>query len=1174
MSLFPLLALFDHLPGFQRLIQNIESGVKKQRVPQFPSSFKAYLLAGIYHKNPRPLLVITPTQQGAEELKEDLTLFIQQESSTQQFSKEGQGGEDGKDECQKVRSYGEEATKVALFPSWEILPYEPLSSHYELTALRLSVLDKLRRGEDLIVIAPVGTILSKIIPPQALFDSKLELITGQSLDREEFLAKLLTLGYERIEMVEAKGEFSVRGGIVDVYPITSPEPIRIDFLGETIESIRSFSPTSQRSTGIKDRVVILPKRELVLTQEALSRFKAKISSPESLINSSLTEGYFEGIEWYLPSFYPELASIFNYLKEDSLIFLDGPDLIIEEVAKIEDEISSRYQETISRGKFVLPPKELLLSWREAETLMDKFQVISTPYLSDKETDRSVKFSVSSIEGLTISSSLFVQQLGLWQDEGWQIIFVAGYQAQAARIQELLKEIGIESTIGLERLDHLPSIITGHLSKGFELKDLRLAVISDRDLFPKPRSFRRRYFDSEESFPISDFVDLKEGDLVVHLNYGIGRYLGLKNIKVEGTRRDFLLIEYAEGDRLYIPIDQLSLVQKYIGDRDSPPKIYRLGGNAWEQVKRRVKNSVRDLAKELLGLYAARETLPGYAFPPDTSWQYEFEARFRHEETLDQLRAVEEIKQDLEKKRPMDRLVCGDVGYGKTEVAIRAAFKVTMDAKQVAVLVPTTILAQQHLATFRDRFDPYPVNIEVLSRFKTKTQQKKIVERLKKGEIDIIIGTHRLLQKDVSFRNLGLVIIDEEQRFGVRHKEKLKNLRKLVDVLTLTATPIPRTLYMALTKTRDMSVIQTPPPDRLPIQTQVAKFDEDLIHDAILREKDRGGQVFFVHNRIQTIDKMAALLRKIVPEIRLTIAHGQMPEHELERVMLDFLDGRYDLLLSTSIIESGLDIPQVNTIIIADAHKFGLAQLYQLRGRVGRAGHRAYAYLLYPTKAALSDQAKERLLAIKEFSELGSGFRLAMRDMEIRGTGNILGPEQHGELVSVGFELYCRLLEEAVAELKGEKIEREVPPPQVDLPLEAYLPEDYIPDTRQRFEAYKKIASVKSIEDLKEIEEEFWDRYGPFPKVTQNLLIIMELKALARVISIPSISGGDGRINIELPQKEEIIPKIQHLAKRFSDKIRFNPRKTNLLHLEWDKTHQEGQIQVLREILKELADEPR
>lgn len=714
-----------------------------------------------------------------------------------------------------------------------------------------------------------------------------------------------------------------------------------------------------------------------------------------------------------------------------------------------------------------------------------------------------------------------------------------------------------------------AVFVGNLKRGFEFKDLDLVIITDQDLFQRRRPKRRRFI-HEESVPISSFIDLKVGDLVVHLNYGIGRYCGIRNLVVEGVRRDLFLLEYAEGDRLYIPLDQLNLIQKYIGDKDHPPKIYRLGGNAWEMVKQRVKGSIRDMAKELLELYAARQTLPGHNFSKDTPWQYEFEAGFRYEETPDQIRAMEEIKQDMEKSRPMDRLVCGDVGYGKTEVAIRAAFKAVMDHYQVAVLVPTTILAQQHLSTFCERLSPYPIQVEMLSRFKSKGEQRQIIQGLKDGRVDIVIGTHRLLQKDVAFKRLGLVIIDEEQRFGVKDKERLKQMRRLVDVLTLTATPIPRTLYMSLMKIRDMSLINTPIPDRFPIQTHVGRFDEGIIRKAILREMDRGGQVYFIHNFIHTIQKMAKRIGEIVPEARFAIAHGQMVPSELERIMLQFLEGKYDLLVSTSIIESGIDIPNVNTILIDDAHRFGLAQLYQLRGRVGRKNHKAYAYLFYTQGLTLSQDARERLLAMKEFEDLGSGFRLAMRDMEIRGVGNIIGPQQHGDIVAVGFDLYCKLLNETIAELKGEEVVEEVWP-KVDLDLDAYIPEDYIEESSQRFSIYKRLSMVNKGEGIEELREELRDRYGPLPKPTMRLLDIMELRVMAKAAKILSITPANGRVDILLPFDDRFVVKICEVAKRFGEVIWLDPAKPGILHIRWNREKEDGSLHTLKTILKELYD---
>ncbi|MEW6095096.1 MAG: transcription-repair coupling factor [bacterium] len=1085
MSLTSFLTLLKKSPQFTTIAKDIIKGVKKQSVCGLYGSSKAYFLAGLKKEIVNPFFIILPGQSQAERFYIELEAFLG------------------------------DTTQVFFFPALEILPYDEILPLKELVGERLATLDKLSAQKDIIIVSSLRTILSKIPSPSALNESKISLQTSNEINLNMLLNKFIQLGYSHDEMVESKGTFSHRGGIVDVYPVNTEIPIRIEFFGDTIESIRQFDIITQRSISFIDQVTILPVQEDILLKK-------------------------------------DVGSIFDYLPESSLVVLEDSAYLENEAKRLKEEAFSLYESAqIDYQKELPHPNQFLISWEEFQKEISKRQLLSFE-------DNGIEFLAKPPSEFKNSLKLFISEFKRWQEEGNQIVIVAGYKGQEARIKELLKDNDVD-------IDNL-TITSANLKQGFQFTELQLVLITDSEIFGYPSRMPWRRFDHSDTLPISIVTDLKVGDYAVHINYGIGKYAGITTIKVEGVKKDLMVIEYAQGDKLYVPLDQFGLVEKYIGDKDRPPKIYRLNDATWSRVKKKVKKSVESIAKELLELYAARKALPGHAFSKDTQWQYEFEAGFVYEETPDQLKVISEIKDDMIKHQPMDRLVCGDVGYGKTEVALRAAFKAVMDNKQVAVLVPTTILAFQHYNTFKERLAPFPIKVEMLSRFKTKTQQRKILEELKTGQIDICIGTHRLLQKDVEFHDLSLLIIDEEQRFGVRHKEKLKQLRKLIDVLALTATPIPRTLYMSLSGARDMSIINTPPPERLPIKTFILPFSEQVIRDAILREMDREGQIYFVHTQVKTILAVYDSLKRIVPEARVVVAHGQMSEHELEKVMLKFLDYEYDVLLSTSIIESGIDIARVNTIIINNAHQFGLSQLYQLRGRVGRSKHMAYAYLLYPHKFALSSLAKERLDAIREFSALGSGFKLAMRDLEIRGAGNILGPEQHGNLVAVGFDLYCKLLQEAVAKLKGEEIVDESLP-VVDLPCDTYIPDEYINDISQRYAVYKKLSSAKDFKSLQEIKEELEDRYGKIPVSVKRLLELLNMRLIAKKIGITSLTISDGYLLIELPPDEKLIPKVLSLLTSFPQTLRLNPKNTTCLILKW--TSDEESMSFLKEVLVKL-----
>ncbi len=1038
MSLSDLLSRLEKSSSWTAAIKAIHGGVRELCVSGLWGSSRSCLVASLRRGSPFPTLFIAPTGEEAEKTEEDL------------------------------RSLSED--EVYLFPAWETLPGENLAPHPDIVADRLTVLEKLLGnygpltvGRGLIIVAPFPALLNRVIPPSRLRSCLIRLSPGQTVAREKLIRKLVNYGYEPAAMVGERGDFSRRGGILDIYPSTGEHPLRLEFFADTLESIRSFSVTSQRSLEKMDRVTILPGSELALRGS---------------------------------------ASLLSYFPRQSLIFLDEPARLRATGGQSSFNVSSG----TPPPSFPLPSGERIKACPALDTeARDSFsrilaecqekRLIYTSLLPQTVPEmKSVPIQPFPVQSLETYRGQFQELAGrikLWRDDGYRIIFVCNNEGEKRRLRELLPERNIEIRGEL-------SIGIGRLQSGFLFPEIKLALLTDRELFARYRLRRpRRRF--KGGVPLSGFLDLQEGDYLVHINRGIGKYLGVERLLTDGRERDFLALEYLNKDKLYIPVEELCLVRKYVGVEGQAPRLSRLGGRSWERTKKKVKKSIQDLAGGLLELQAAREARKGFAFSPDTPWQHEFEAAFIYEETPDQLRTLEAVKRDMESSKPMDRLICGDVGYGKTEVAVRVAFKCVMDGKQVAVLVPTTILAQQHWTTFSDRVADYPLNIAILSRFKTRSQQQDIVKSLKKGTVDIVIGTHRLLQEDIAFKDLGLVIIDEEQRFGVAHKEKLKKLRKLVDVLTLTATPIPRTLHMSLMGLKDMSRIDTPPEDRLPIRTLVAAYDERTVAEAIRREMSRNGQVFFVHNRVEGIEGVAERLRRLVPEARMAIAHGQLRERELETVMSNFLNYKIDVLIATTIIESGLDIPNVNTIIINRADTFGLSDLYQLRGRVGRFKHLAFAYLLFPQHLALSEVSQKRLRAMEEFSDLGSGFRIAMRDLQLRGAGNLLGPEQHGYIVEVGFDLYCRLLRETVQELKGEKGEGRAET-YLDLGLEASIPDDYIPDARQRLSIYRKMAEIVNEAGLKDLQEELQDRFGSPPPLIKQIfsLIALRLEAARRL----------------------------------------------------------------------------
>ncbi|MGD0843705.1 MAG: transcription-repair coupling factor [Geobacteraceae bacterium] len=1129
-------------------------------------SSPAYLLSRLLPEIKHPFLVITKDPETAQELWREL------------------------------RFYAGEATEVLYFPAWETAPFEQASPHPDITGRRLYALFRLMAGKVRAVVAPLSAVIQKVLPRQVLGDVSQYLVAGEEVERETLLAKLVRLGYANVPLVEDRGTFSVRGGILDIFPPDLPTPVRIDFFGDFVDTIRSFDAVTQRSLRPQDELIILPSREVILSEEVLHGFIPLLKARCDLLEIPATRRrelaeqlnaaiYPPGIEYLQPLFHPGLETIFTYMGSDSVTVTVDPEGIAAAGEKFAGELVAAEDRGREKDLIFCESGDLFLSMEEAAQMYCNGRRIDIPYLElagQECAEGSFRFTTRDNSDLKLAISPdsegvlrpLVDQLSSWLEEERRVILVCHQKSQAERLYELLghyelplavSERGFPAERG--RRDRRVDILTGEISRGFRFAEEGLAVIAEEEIFG-PRTKRRGLSEARKKQILTSLAELKPGDCMVHLDFGVGIYRGLQHLKLGEAEGDFLLLEYAGADKLYLPVDRINLVQRYVGAEGIEPRIDRLGGAAWDKAKAKAREAVQEMAEELLRIYAAREVSEGFAFSPPDDLYREFEASFAFEETPDQLSAIEDVLADMESKRPMDRLVCGDVGYGKTEVAMRAAFKSVMDGRQVAVLVPTTILAQQHQETFTERFKAYPVRVEAISRFRSAKEQKAILNGVIKGEIDIVIGTHRLLQKDVSFKELGLIIVDEEQRFGVAHKERLKQIRATVDLITLTATPIPRTLYMSLMGIRDLSIIDTPPVDRLVIKSFVARFSEELIREAVLRELRRGGQVFFVHNRVQSIAAMAEHLRRTVPEARIAVAHGQMEEKELERVMLGFMHGATNLLLCTTIIESGLDIPNANTLIVNRADAFGLAQLYQLRGRVGRAKQRAYAYFLIPGEGAISAEARERLKILQEISELGAGFRIATHDLEIRGAGDLLGARQSGNIAAVGFELYTELLEEAVSSLKGEERVERVEP-EIKLRIPAFIPEDYVPDPNQRLVIYKKLTQAASAEEITEIREELADRFGKLPMAVSYLLEVMRLRIRLKLLLIKEVEFDGRRVVISFHRSTPVSPdRIIELIRLEPKKYQFTPDYRFILEL--NDTSFDGILTEVINLLKRVG----
>ena len=1051
----------------------------------------AQLSAALLAAGDAPLLVLAADQKQAERFAADLAF------------------------------YHDRPGEIFLFPHWELGPYEALTPHPEIEASRLAALAALLEGRARAVVVPVRALLQRVIPRPVLAGLCERLTVTEEYPRHPLLERLLALGYHAAPLVEDRGTFSARGDILDLFPPTRNSPIRVEFFGDVVERMRPFDAATQRSAEEElEELVLLPAREMVLAGNHLETFTRRlkercdaleIARPQrEAILEEFREGLFApGRSFLLPLNYGQLDTIFDYAAGGRWVVLDPPG-VEQEADRFLADVRTGEEQARAKGEPFASARELFLTTGEMEASLaarPRLHFASLRLFHLEEERQSFRLQVEGngdIRGGLVQEgqgmAALAARLKAWQSEHWRILLVCHTRGQAERLADLLApcdlRLPVDPAASPRKL--APGdirLVLGTLSAGFRLPDEKRAVITEEEIFGE-RIKRRGASRARTEALLSSLAELKEGDYVVHADHGIGRYRGLLHLATDKMEGDFLHLEYAGKDKLYVPIDRIEKVQKYVGGEGHVPRLDKMGGGAWEKAKLRARAAVEELARELLKTFARREMAQGFAYSPADRMFREFEASFPYEETPDQAAAIGEVLADMEAEKPVDRVICGDVGYGKTEVAIRAAFKAVLDGKQVAVLVPTTVLARQHWETFRERFGTYPVTVEMVSRFRTPAEQRAILARTKEGRVDILIGTHRLLQRDVAFRDLGLVVVDEEQRFGVTHKERLKKLRAEVDMLTLTATPIPRTLHMGLMGLRDLSVIDTPPVDRHAIRTYVTRFDDDLIREAIRRELARGGQVFFVHNRVQSIGAMADFLKTLVPEAKIAVGHGQMGEKALEEVMMGFVEGETNVLVCSTIIENGLDIPRANTIIINRADCFGLSQLYQLRGRVGRARQRAYAYLLIPGEATLTRDARERLKVLQELTELGAGFRIASHDLELRGAGELLGARQSGQIAAVGFEMYAELLEETIQELKGLARENRVDP-ETRLGLSAFLPEKYVPDPNQRLVFYKKMASAEEEAALYDLADELRDRYGEIPEPAALLLEVMKLRVLMK-----------------------------------------------------------------------------
>ncbi|OAB42734.1 transcription-repair coupling factor [Paenibacillus glacialis] len=1157
-----LIEAFSKDPDLKSIASGISVGMKEQLISGLSGSARQIMMASLHEEVKRPLLIVTHNMFSAQKMAEDLQEALSPD-------------------------------QVLLYSANELVAAESAVSSPETLAQRIDVLMKCAQGFRGIVVAPVAGVRRLLPAPEVMANAQISIQYGGTIQLDSFLMRMIEMGYERVERVEGKGEMSIRGGIIDFYPMTSLLAYRVELFDDEVDSIRTFDPADQRSIDKVNKVVITPCKEIIADHTRLERAadgvgvllraqldkmtdrQAKLRLQEEMqkeMEMLQEHVYFPEIYKYISLLYPEKCHLYDYLPEDTILILDEPTRLVETAKQLERDESEWNLHLLQNGK-TLPQMPLsidndeVLYERRFQTLFLSIFLRQVPHTQPQNILNITSRSMQDFHG---QMNVLKSEMERWHKSGVRVMMLASNEERMERMRRVLLDYGIDE----------PIMLQGNLQTGFELPSIHLAVITEGEMFSqKQRKVRKLTKNIDNAERIKSYTELKVGDYVVHANHGIGKYVGIGTLDINGIHKDYLHILYAGGDKLSVPIEQIDLIQKYVGSEDKEPKIYKLGGNDWVRVKNKVRSTVQDIADDLIKLYAERQLTTGYGFEKDSAEQQEFEEMFPYDETRDQIRAIEEIKKDMEQGRPMDRLLCGDVGYGKTEVAIRAAFKSAIEGKQVAVLVPTTILAQQHFETFRERFSGYPINIKVLSRFRSRKEQNESIKGIRAGTVDIIIGTHRLLSQDLVFKDLGLLIVDEEQRFGVTHKEKLKKLKTNVDVLTLTATPIPRTLHMSMLGVRDLSVIETPPENRFPVQTYVVEHSHTLVREAVERELARGGQVYYLYNRVQGIEEIASQITALVPDARVGIGHGQMNESELEKTILDFLDGEYDVLVSTSIIETGVDIPNVNTLIVHDADKMGLSQLYQLRGRVGRSNRIAYAYFTYQKDKVLTEVAEKRLQSIKEFTELGSGFKIAMRDLSIRGAGNLLGAEQHGFIASVGFDLYSQMLAEEIQKRKVTVLGEELPPQKVwntliDISIDAYLPSDYIYDSIQKIEIYKKVAATTSFEEVAEIEDELMDRFGELPEAVVNLLAVARMKVYGKMYGIESIvkRGDDVTLKFYAGQEKAVDPaKLASIGNSFQRRVQFEQELVMTIRVKGKGLEEKQLLDLLEQFLEAIRE---
>ena len=1057
---------------------------------------------------------------------------------------------------------------VVMYPSKDFIFFSADVHGNLILQQRLEFIEKIVEDKPFTVIVTADAFMDKIQPLDKIKDNYLEISEGSVIEQDALKKKLVKMGYEAVEQVDSPGQFAIRGSIIDIYTLTDEVPYRIDFWDDEVDIIKSFEIENQRSIENLESIKIYPATEYFFTEEEIKagldkiklelnktveKFRKKFKTEEAHRLKTTVEEFITNMEInpfgvsidsYVNYFSDSLTSLLEYF-DNPIFFIDEPKRVLEQLNAVNGEFKDSMTNRLEKG-YVLPGQTDVL-WNK-ERITDKInsytKVVFTAIaqkVSVFDTEDFVEVDARNISPYNNKFEMLVEDLKRYKKQKYSVLLVTTSVTRGQRLAEDLRDFGISAFYEKDDTREVNPgevmIISGRLRKGFTYPMVKFVAISDTDIFGERKKKRRKKHGYSGS-NISSFSDLNIGDYVVHENHGLGIYRGIEKVEVDHVVKDYIKIEYAGGSNLYILATQLDMIQKYADSEAKKPKLNRLGGQEWNKTKSKVKKAVAEIAKELVELYAIRQNGQGYAFSPDTEWQKEFEEMFPFEETDDQLNAINEVKKDMESTKIMDRLICGDVGFGKTEIAIRAAFKAIQDNKQVAYLVPTTVLAQQHYKTFKQRFKDFPVRVEMLSRFRTKSNIDQNIRDLKKGYVDIVIGTHRLLSKDVKFKDLGLLIIDEEQRFGVKHKEQIKELKINVDVITLTATPIPRTLHMSLIGIRDMCVMEEPPQDRMPIQTFVMEYNEEIARDAINRELARGGQVYFVHNRVQDIADMAASVQNMVPDANVAFAHGQMSERQLEEIMYDFVNGDIDVLVSTTIIETGLDIPNANTIIIHDAERMGLSQLYQLRGRVGRSNRMAYAFLMYSRNKMLTEVAEKRLGAIRDFTELGSGVKIAMRDLEIRGTGNLLGAQQSGHLEAVGYDLYCKMLNQAIEVLKGETPEEDFET-KIDLMCDAFVPASYIKNETLKMDIYKRIAGIETDEEYEDMQDELIDRFGDIPSQVENLLQVVLLKAAAHKVYITEISGTKDKMKIMMWNQAKIdVERIPILVREYKGRLKF------------------------------------